>query len=186
MGGCHSCSKHRQTIAISLANCDRATQSYALSVPDIQVVIKTRYHNTGPVLMRAVLVLCTGNSCRSIMAEGVINYLGQGRIKAVSAGSRPAGFVHPKSIATLQRHGINGQHLYSKSWDDFRGHAFDTVITVCDQAAGESCPAFFGQYQKLHWSTPDPATASGTDKDIDAAFDQAFCMLRDRIKNELL
>jgi arsenate reductase len=129
-----------------------------------------------------VLVLCTGNSCRSVMAEALLNQMGRGRYQAVSAGSFPAGYVHPKSIETLERHGIDPGSPRSKSWDEFAGQVFDLVITVCDQAAGETCPFFPGQPQKLHWSTPDPAKATGTDAEIEAAFDQAFFMLKDRIE----
>lgn len=130
-----------------------------------------------------VLVLCTGNSCRSVMAEALINELGCGRYQAWSAGSHPAGYVHPKSIETLKRHGINPGQPRSKSWDEFSDHSFALVITVCDKAAGESCPLFPGNPKKLHWSTPDPAKATGSDADIDTAFDQAFFMLKSRIQN---
>lgn len=132
-----------------------------------------------------VLVLCTGNSCRSVMAEALINQLGKGKYEAVSAGSHPAGYVHPKSIETLKRHGIDPGQPRSKSWDEFEGQTFDLVITVCDQAAAESCPVFLGKTQKLHWSTPDPAKATGSDADIEAAFDTAFSMLKDRIEDLL-
>lgn len=132
-----------------------------------------------------VLVLCTGNSCRSVMAEALINQLGKGKYEAVSAGSHPAGYVHPKSIETLERHGIAPGQPRSKSWDEFEGQTFDLVITVCDQAAAESCPVFLGKTKKLHWSTPDPAKATGSDTDIEAAFDTAFSMLKDRIEDLL-
>ena len=129
-----------------------------------------------------VLILCTGNSCRSIMAEALMNHLGRGRFQAWSAGSSPAGYVHPQSINTLKRHSIDPGHPYSKSWNEFSGQPFDLVITVCDQAAGESCPIFPGQPTKLHWSTPDPAKAQGAEADIEAAFDRVLCMLKERIK----
>ena len=135
---------------------------------------------------RRVLVLCTGNSCRSIMAEALINQLGQGRYRAISAGSRPAGYVHPKSLETLRRHGIDPGQPYSKSWDEFADHHFDLVITVCDQAANETCPYFAGNYRKLHWSTPDPASVQGDVATVAAAFDQAFELLKTRIEEELL
>lgn len=136
--------------------------------------------------MKRVLVLCTGNSCRSIMAEALINALGARRYEAVSAGSHPAGYVHPKSIETLERHGLSISNPTSKSWDEFDGQHFDLVITVCDAAAAESCPAFLGNHEKLHWSTPDPAKATGTDEEINAAFDEAFAVLKHRIETELL
>ena len=129
-----------------------------------------------------VLVLCTGNSCRSVMAEALINDLGRGRYRAWSAGSVPAGAVHPKSIETLQRYGIDPGQPRSKSWDECAAQSFDLVITVCDQAAGESCPLFSGSPKKLHWSTPDPAKATGSEGDINAAFDKAFLMLKNRVE----
>lgn len=136
--------------------------------------------------MKKILVVCTGNSCRSVMAEALINHLSAERYKAVSAGSKPAGYVHPKSIETLERHGIDAGQPYSKSWDEFEGQTFDLVITVCDAAAAESCPVFFGNHEKLHWSTPDPAAATGNEEHINAAFDEAFTMLKNRIEKELL
>ncbi len=135
--------------------------------------------------MKKVLVLCTGNSCRSVMAEALINHLGKGKFEAVSAGSKPAGYIHPKSIETLKRHGLDVINPRSKSWDEFTGQKFDFVITVCDQAAAESCPVFLGAPKKLHWSIPDPAKAAGTDAEINAAFDKAFNMLKTRIEGLL-
>lgn len=136
-------------------------------------------------MSQRVLVLCTGNSCRSVMAEALFNHLGKGNIEAVSAGSNPAGYVHPKSIETLKRHGIDPGNPRSKSWDEFAGQNFDLVVTVCDSAAAESCPVFMGPVKKLHWSTPDPAKATGTDTEIEAAFDEAFSMLKERIEDYL-
>lgn len=129
-----------------------------------------------------VLVLCTGNSCRSVMAEALINDLGRGRYRAWSAGSVPAGYVHPKSIQTLQRYGIDPGQPRSKSWNEIAAQSFDLVITVCDRAAGEVCPLFPGNPKKLHWSTPDPAKSTGSDNEIDAAFDKAFFMLKNRVE----
>ena len=129
-----------------------------------------------------VLVVCTGNSCHSIMAEALINNLGRGRYRAWSAGSVPAGYVHPKSIETLQRHGMDPGQPRSKSWNEVAAQSFDLVITVCDQAAGETCPLFPGSPKKLHWSTPDPAKATGSEADINAAFDKAFFMLKSRVE----
>lgn len=134
--------------------------------------------------MKKVLVLCTGNSCRSVMAEALINQLKDG-YQAVSAGSQPAGYVHPKSIDTLKRHGIDPGQPQNQSWDDFIDTAFDYVITVCDNAANETCPAFMGDFKRLHWSTPDPAKAEGSEAEIEAAFDEAFNMLKTRIEQEL-
>jgi len=136
--------------------------------------------------MKNVLVLCTGNSCRSVMAEALINQLGQGHYKAMSAGSHPAGYVHPNSIATLKRHGIAPGEPRSKSWDEFADQELDLVITVCDQAANETCPVFLDACDQLHWSTPDPASVEGSEEDINQAFDAAFQLLKSRIENELL
>lgn len=134
-------------------------------------------------MAKRVLVLCTGNSCRSVIAEALINQLGKGKYEAVSAGSFPAGYVHPKSIETLKRHGIDPGNPRSKSWDEFSTQPFDLVITVCDQAAGESCPLFPGKPKKLHWSTPDPAKATGSEAEINVAFDEAFNMLKKQIED---
>ena len=95
------------------------------------------------------------------------------------------GYVHPKSIATLKRHGVDPGSPRSKSWDEFSGQAFDLVVTVCDAAAAESCPVFLGPVKKIHWSTPDPAKATGTDSEIEVAFDEAFYMLKERIEDYL-
>ena len=135
-----------------------------------------------PNAQTKVLVLCTGNSCRSIMAEALINHIGQGRYHACSAESHPTGEVHPGAITTLQRHGIHPGQPQSKSWHDMINHSFNLIITVCDQAAGEPCPIFPGQPQKLHWSIPDPAKATGTESEIHAALDQAFFLLNHHIK----
>lgn len=133
-------------------------------------------------LAKQILVLCTGNSCRSIMAEALINHLGAGHYEAVSAGSFPTGTVHPKALETLDRHGIPYDQPRSQSWNDFTDTDLNMIITVCDQAVGESCPVFPHTPQKLHWSTPDPAKASGSAQDINTAFEQAFLMLKDRIE----
>ncbi len=120
------------------------------------------------------------------MAEVLINSMGEGQYKAVSAGSSPAGYVHPRTIETLERHGLKAGEPRSKSWDEFSNHSFDLVITVCDQAASESCPVLLGNYETKHWSIPDPATVEGTGDQIQQAFDVAFDMLKDRIEKELL
>ena len=130
-----------------------------------------------------VLFLCTGNSCRSVMAEALVNQLGRGRYQAWSAGNSPKGYVHPKTIETLERHGIDPGTPRSKSWNVFANEPFNLIVTVCDQAGGETCPLFPGKPRKLHWSIPDPAQATGTDAEIEAAFDESFSMLRDRIED---
>lgn len=128
-----------------------------------------------------ILVLCTGNSCRSIIGEALFNHLGQGRIAAASAGSKPTGQVHPKSLQLLQSKGIATDGFRSKSWDEFTGKPVDIVITVCDSAAGEACPVFFGAPVKAHWGVPDPAHATGTEADIMAAFEGAYKSLAARV-----
>ena len=136
--------------------------------------------------MKNVLVICTGNSCRSIMTESLINDLGKGEYSAVSAGSSPVGYVHPKAIATLRRHGHEAKNPRSKSWNEFELQEFDLVITVCNRAANEPGPAYLGDPRKLHWSTPDPAIVQGTEEEQDIAFESAYQMLRSRVEVELL
>lgn len=133
-----------------------------------------------------ILFLCTGNSCRSIIAEMLLNHLGKGQYQAYSAGSFPTGKVHPKSKETLKRHGFDPGEPRSKSWDEFSDKNFDLIVTVCDQTAGENCPLFPGSPKKLHWSIPDPAQATGTEEEINTAFDQAFYLLKTRIEKEIL
>ena len=128
-----------------------------------------------------ILMLCTGNSCRSILAEATFNHLAPAGWRAVSAGSRPTGHVHPRSLALLTREGIATDGLHSKSWDDLPVTP-DIVITVCGNAAGEACPAWLGPVLRSHWGVEDPAHASGTDDEIDAAFVTAYRILRARIE----
>lgn len=132
--------------------------------------------------MLNILVLCTGNSCRSVMAEGLLNHYGKSRFKAFSAGSHPSGFVHPMSLATLKTNGISAEGFRSKSWDEFTGQPLDIVITVCDNAAGEVCPLFMGAPVKAHWGVPDPAHFKGTEAEISAEFQRIFNMLAVRVK----
>ncbi len=128
-----------------------------------------------------VLFLCTGNSCRSILAEATFNHLAPSGWKAVSAGSRPTGEVHPRSLSLLNREGISTAGYTSKSWDDLPVKP-DIVITVCASAAGEECPAYLGKVMRAHWGVEDPAHATGTDSEIDAAFETACRILRARIE----
>lgn len=127
--------------------------------------------------MRNVLILCTGNSCRSILGEALFNHLGAGRLRAYSAGSRPTGRVNAYALATLARHGLPTEGYASKSWGDLEGTPMDIVITVCDSAAGETCPAYLGQAIRGHWGLPDPAHATGTQAEIDAAFEATYAAL---------
>ena len=128
-----------------------------------------------------ILFLCTGNSCRSILAEATLNQLAPSGWKAMSAGSQPTGQVHPRSLALLAREGIATAGYHSKSWDQLPLMP-DIVVTVCASAAGETCPAYLGSVLRSHWGVQDPAHASGTDAEIDAAFMTAYRILRARIE----
>ncbi|TFW71714.1 low molecular weight phosphatase family protein [Methylotenera oryzisoli] len=128
-----------------------------------------------------VLFLCTGNSCRSILGEATFNHLAPTGWHAMSAGSKPAGYVHPRSLALLAREGISTAGYFSKSWEDLPAIP-DIVITVCGSAAGETCPAYLGAVLRTHWGVEDPAHAVGTDEEIDAAFIKAYRILRARIE----
>jgi len=128
-----------------------------------------------------VLFLCTGNSCRSILGEATFNHLAPAGWRAMSAGSKPAGYVHPRSLALLAREGISTAGYFSKSWEDLPATP-DIVITVCGSAAGEACPAYLGPVLRTHWGVEDPAHATGTDEEVDAAFVKAYSILRARIE----
>jgi arsenate reductase len=128
-----------------------------------------------------VLFLCTGNSCRSILGEATFNHLAPAGWHAMSAGSKPAGYVHPRSLTLLAREGISTAGYFSKSWEDLPAIP-DIVITVCGSAAGETCPAYLGAVLRTHWGVEDPAHAVGTDEEIDAAFIKAYRILRARIE----
>lgn len=128
-----------------------------------------------------VLFLCTGNSCRSILAEATFNHLAPAGWQAISAGSRPTGQVHPRSLAVLAREGIATTGYASKSWENLP-LVPEIVITVCGSAAGETCPAYLGPVLRSHWGVDDPAHAVGTDAEIDAAFMTAYRILRRRIE----
>jgi len=128
-----------------------------------------------------VLFLCTGNSCRSVLAEATFNHLAPAGWRAMSAGSHPTGQVHPRSLALLAREGISTAGVHSKSWDSLPATP-DIVVTVCASAAGETCPAYLGPVLRTHWGVDDPAHATGTDAEIDAAFARAYRILRARIE----
>ena len=130
--------------------------------------------------MKKILVLCTGNSCRSIMAEGLINHFGKENFQALSAGSNPAGYVHPMSIKTLEKSGIFKSDYKSQSWDDFSDIDFDLVITVCDNAAGEACPVYLSSAPKVHWGVEDPAKFEGSEEEIENEFQRIFTILAKR------
>ncbi len=127
-----------------------------------------------------ILVLCTGNSCRSIMAEAVFSELGGDRVAVESAGSQPAGVVNPRTIRVLDEAGIGHDGARSKSLTEFLDREFDHVLTVCDDAA-EACPVFPGPAVRTHWSIPDPARATGTDDEQVAVYRATLADLRGRI-----
>lgn len=132
-----------------------------------------------------VLFLCTGNSARSIMAEGLLSVLGKGRFKAFSAGSMPTGRVNPFAIEKVSAIGYDAKDARSKSWDEFaekNAPHMDIIITVCDNAAGEVCPVWPGHPASAHWGFPDPAAVEGTDAEKRRAFDQVFVAIRRRIE----
>ncbi|MFS7243908.1 arsenate reductase ArsC [Serratia proteamaculans] len=128
-----------------------------------------------------ILFLCTGNSCRSILAEATFNMLALPAHSAISAGSQPKGEVHPRSLALLRKEGIPTEGYYSKSWDDLPLTP-DVVITVCGNAAGETCPAYLAPAIRAHWGVEDPDKVTGTEQEIDAAFEKAYRILRHRIE----
>ncbi len=131
-----------------------------------------------------VLFLCTGNSARSIMAEGILNHKGRGIFTAYSAGSHPSGAPRPEALAQLASAGISIEGLRSKSWDEFAAPGaphLDFVFTVCDNAANEACPYWPGQPMTAHWGIPDPAAVKGTPEEIERAFRDAFTILDRRI-----
>lgn len=134
--------------------------------------------------MKRVLILCTGNSCRSQMAEALWQSLGGGKWQADSAGSRPSGYVHPLAIRALDELGLNIAQNESKSVNLFQGQSFELVITVCDNAK-ESCPVFPGASQTLHWPFDDPADATGSDDEKMVFFRRVRDEIHQRIRDYL-
>ncbi|XOV80699.1 MAG: arsenate reductase ArsC [Aestuariibacter sp.] len=132
--------------------------------------------------MLKILYICTHNRCRSILSEAITNHLAGDVIEAKSAGSQPAGAVHPLSIHYLERSGIPTDGLRSQSWDEFESFDADVVVTVCDAAAGESCPLWFGKSLKVHWGLSDPSKIEGTE----AQKEQAFLNCIEGIKQRVL
>ena len=135
--------------------------------------------------IRNVLVLCTGNSARSILGEALFNLHGEGRVRAFSAGSKPKGVPRPGAFRLLTRKGIDTASFRSKSWDEFSGPdapPIDLAITVCGNAAGEVCPVFLVSPLKAHWGLPDPADVDGSEAEVDAAFEETWRLLEMRVK----
>lgn len=134
--------------------------------------------------MKTILVLCTGNSARSILGEAILNQLCADRITAYSAGSKPKGAPHPGALRLLAARGIDPSAFRSKSWDEFAAPgapAIDIAITVCGNAAGEACPLFVGAPFRTHWGLPDPADVTGSDAEVDAAFAETWRLLEMRV-----
>lgn len=128
-----------------------------------------------------VLYICTHNRCRSILSEAVTNHGGDGVLEAASAGSSPVDQVHPLSIKYLQARGMATEGLKSQSWDDLEAFEPDVVVTVCDRAANESCPVWFGKAIKQHWGLKDPSSMEGTDEEIEAAFHHTIDLIEARV-----
>lgn len=129
-----------------------------------------------------VLYICTHNRCRSILSEAVSRHVAGGVIEARSAGSQPAGEVHPWTLRALTAAGIDSRGLRSQSWNEFEDFAPDVVITVCDTAAGESCPLWFGESLKVHWGLEDPSKLQGSDEEMAAAFADTIAIIRTRVE----
>ena len=132
-----------------------------------------------------ILFICTHNRCRSILSEAITNQLGEGLITAKSAGSQPSGQVHPLSIVYLQEQGFSTEGLKSQSWDEFEDYAADLVITVCDSAAKEACPVWFGSSAQAHWGLADPSKVEGSDEHIASAFRECIEEISQRTKTLL-
>ncbi|GAB4258261.1 MAG: arsenate reductase ArsC [Methylomicrobium sp.] len=135
--------------------------------------------------MLNILIVCTGNSCRSVMGEALFNHHGRGRIQAFSAGSHPIGRINQGALATLKRHGLPTEGYQSQSWQDFEHQPMDVVITVCDSAHGETCPVYLTQAVRAHWGVSDPGHVEGTEEEKIAAFEQTFATLELRVKSML-
>jgi arsenate reductase len=132
-----------------------------------------------------VLFLCTGNSARSILAEALLNHLGESLVRGFSAGSHPKGAVHPLALELLTQRGLPTRGLRSKSWDEFAAEGaepLDFVVTVCDNAAGEMCPVWPGRPVTAHWGLPDPAAVAGSEAGRRDAFRATFDALATRIR----
>jgi arsenate reductase len=128
-----------------------------------------------------ILYICTHNRCRSILSEAITNHAANDLIEAKSAGSQPAGIVHPLSIKYLEEAGISTANLQSQSWDEFEDFEPDLVVTVCDSAAGEACPVWFGKSIKVHWGLSDPSKVEGTEEELAAAFYECIALIEERV-----
>lgn len=129
-----------------------------------------------------ILYICTHNRCRSILSEAITNQSANGLIIAKSAGSQPAGEVHPLSLKYLAETGFSTEGLISQSWDDFEGFEPDVVVTVCDSAAAEACPVYFGNCLKVHWGLSDPSKIEGDESQVKHAFLACITEIAERVK----
>lgn len=135
--------------------------------------------------MLNVFLICTGNSCRSVMGEALINHLGKGRLQTFSAGSHPIGKINTGALATLKRHNLPTEGYQSQSWEDFEDTTMDIVITVCDNAHNEACPVYLTKAVRAHWGVSDPAHVEGSDAEKTAVFEQVFATLKLRVNKML-
>ncbi|WP_143872164.1 arsenate reductase ArsC [Catenovulum sediminis] len=129
-----------------------------------------------------ILYICTHNRCRSILSEAISNHFSDGKLEAKSAGSQPSGEVHPLSLKYLQEAGIATEGLQSQSWDEFEDFAPDIVVTVCDSAAGEACPVWFGNSVKVHWGLSDPSKLEGSESEKAEAFRATIAEIKSRVE----
>ncbi len=129
-----------------------------------------------------ILYICTHNRCRSILSEAITNHLANGKWQAFSAGSQPVGQVHPLSLKYLSEKGISTDGLKSQSWDDFESVQPDLVVTVCDSAAAEACPVWFGNSLQVHWGLPDPSKLQGTEAEVRDAFYRVMSTIEQRVQ----
>lgn len=128
-----------------------------------------------------ILFICTHNRCRSILSEAICNHLAGAQLQGFSAGSQPVGEVHPLSLKYLDEHGISTEGLRSKSWHEFENNKPDIAITVCDSAANEACPVWFGDCVTLHWGLQDPSKLQGSDAEIKSAFYNVMSTIEQRV-----
>lgn len=133
-------------------------------------------------LKMKILFICTHNRCRSILSEAIANNQNDDRLIAASAGSQPVGEVHPLSVKYLAEAGITTEGLKSQSWDELEDFNADVVVTVCDSAAGEACPVWFGKSIKLHWGLEDPSKVQGTEAEIKAEFLKCMALIEERMQ----
>lgn len=146
---------------------------------------RTLYEPAAMAKSYNILILCTGNSARSIMAEAIFNTIGKDGFRAYSAGSHPAGAVNPFAVELCEASGYPAARLRSKAWDEFAlpdAPVMDIVITVCDNARGETCPVWPGAPMKFHWEIEDPAAVPGTDEEKRTAFRNTFDRITDRVR----